>query len=186
MGFCLFNNVAVGAQWAQSRHGVERVLIVDWDLHHGNGTQHLFEHREDVLFYSSHQYGKGFYPGSGGRHESGRDRGVGATINAPLRPGDGDAAIVAALVERLVPVATAFAPDLVLVSAGFDAHRDDPLGNLQVSDAGFVELALRVAEIADRSACGRVVLALEGGYSLQALASSIGAVASALTRGCAS
>jgi len=177
MGFCLFNNVAVAAAHAIAEHGLERVLVVDPDLHHGNGTQHLFEDRDDVLFYSSHQYGGGFYPGSGAVGECGVGAGAGLTINAPLAPGAGDSDLVTAFRERLVPLATDWRPQLVLVSAGFDGHHLDPLGGLRFTEAGFAELARHISDLADRFAGGRVVLVLEGGYHLGALERSVAAVA---------
>ncbi|MEZ4241466.1 MAG: histone deacetylase [Myxococcota bacterium] len=174
MGFCLFNNVAVAAQHALDR-GLARVLIVDWDVHHGNGTQHLFADRPEVLFFSVHR-GFGYYPGTGAAGETG----VGNVVNVPLHLGaDGDA-MVAALRDVLVPRAAAVAPELVLVSAGFDAHRDDPLGGLRATDETFAELARIVHEVAARHAGGRLVLTLEGGYDLGALGRSVRAVVEAL------
>lgn len=164
MGFCLFNNVAIGAQRALDR-GLARVLVVDWDVHHGNGTQHLFHARPEVLFFSTHQ-GFGFYPGTGGANE----RGVGNVVNVPLRAGSGHAELVSAFDDVLVPRADAFRPELVLVSAGFDAHDDDPLGGLRATDDTFTALCRVVTGIADRHAGGRIVLALEGGYDLGAIA----------------
>lgn len=180
MGFCVFNNVAIAAERAIRVHGVERVAIVDWDLHHGNGTQHLFEERDDVLFYSSHQYGGGFYPGTGGLTETGAGRGEGLTVNAPLWAGSGDGDIEDALLGRFAPVVRDFRPDLVLISAGFDAHVDDPLGGLRVSEEGFRTLALRVRDLADRAGCDRIGLVLEGGYDLGAIERSVRTVAAAL------
>ncbi len=170
MGFCLFNNVAVAAARALAS-GRRRVLVVDWDVHHGNGTQDAFYDRDDVLFFSTHQFP--FYPGTGAAHEQGRGQGEGYTVDVPLPPGlgDGDYAIVFA--ELLVPIADAFRPDLVLVSAGFDAHRDDPLGGMAVTEEGFAALCGVVRDLADRHAEGRLVLALEGGYDLQGLARSV-------------
>jgi acetoin utilization deacetylase AcuC-like enzyme len=170
MGFCLFNNVAVAAAALRAACGIERVLIVDWDVHHGNGTQHIFESDPSVFFYSSHQMP--LYPGTGRATERGKGRGVGATLNVPLRPGDGDLQFLAGLTDALVPAMEAFRPQFVLVSAGFDAHRADPLGGLQVSTEAFAEATRIVRRIADRSASGRLVSALEGGYDLEALAAS--------------
>ena len=180
MGFCVFNNVAVAAERAIRVHGVERVAIVDWDLHHGNGTQHLFEARDDVLFYSSHQYGAGFYPGTGGLTEYGSGRGDGFTLNAPLWAGTGDDGIEEALLGRFVPKARDYRPDLVLISAGFDPHVDDPLSGLRVTEAGFKALAQRVADLADHVGCTRLGLVLEGGYDLGAIERSVRTVATAL------
>ena len=170
MGFCLFNNVAVAAATLRARCGVERVLIVDWDVHHGNGTQHIFEGDPSVFYYSSHQMP--LYPGTGHSRERGRGAGIGATLNVPLDPGDGDGPFLAALTEQLVPAMDAFRPEFVLISAGFDAHRDDPLGGLTVSTEAFAEATRIVRGIADRSASGRVVSVLEGGYDVDALAES--------------
>jgi acetoin utilization deacetylase AcuC-like enzyme len=176
MGFCLFNNVALGAEHAR-RSGVERVLIIDWDVHHGNGTQHLFEARPDVMFFSTHQ-GGGFYPGTGRRSE----RGVGNVINCPMPAGAGHDELLAAFTQELLPAAEAFAPALVLVSAGFDAHRDDPLGGLNATEETFAALCSLVRELADRHAGGKLVLTLEGGYDLAALAGSVRACADVLCR----
>jgi acetoin utilization deacetylase AcuC-like enzyme len=176
MGFCLFNNVAVGASLALER-GLERVLIVDWDVHHGNGTQHLVAQRPEVMFFSTHQ-GYGFYPGTGGASE----RGLGNVVNCPLRAGDGHDALIRAFEEVLVPRATAFAPSIVLVSAGFDAHRDDPLGGLAATEDTFAALCAIVVDIAERHADGRVILALEGGYDLGALGRSVRTCVDVLAR----
>jgi acetoin utilization deacetylase AcuC-like enzyme len=178
MGFCLFNNVAVAAAHLRAACAVERVLIVDWDVHHGNGTQHIFEEDPTVFYYSSHQMP--LYPGTGYAHERGRGRGLGATLNVPLRPGDGDARFLAGLTEALVPAMDDFRPEFVLGSAGFDAHHADPLGGLDVSTEAFAEATRIVRGIADRFASGRVVCALEGGYDLQALAESTAAHLDAL------
>jgi histone deacetylase 6 len=165
MGFCFFNNVAVAAAAARSS-GARRVLIVDWDLHHGNGTQHAFWDDPDVLYVSTHQYP--FYPGTGAVDEVGGPRARGRTINVPWPPGCGDAEFLAAFDRLLLPVARRFDPDLVLVSAGFDAAAGDLLGSLQVSPAGYAAMTARLAEIAS----GRLVLALEGGYNLSAISRS--------------
>jgi acetoin utilization deacetylase AcuC-like enzyme len=171
MGFCLLNNVAIAAEHALARPEVERVLIVDWDVHHGNGTQAAFYGRRDVLFFSAHQYP--FYPGTGALHEHGQGEGEGYTINVPLPAGATDSDYRRMLADVLVPAATRFRPDLVLVSAGFDAHRRDPLGGMSVSEEGFADLCAAVKEIADAHANGRLVLVLEGGYDLEALADSV-------------
>ncbi len=170
MGFCLFNNIAIAAAHAIERHALDRVMIVDWDVHHGNGTQHIFESRSDVLFVSTHQWP--LWPGTGSAHEHGVGDGSGFTVNCPLPPGVDDAGY-AALFERLVlPIAERYRPELVLVSAGFDAHRDDPLAGMAMTEAGFAHLCARMRDVADRHAQGRIALILEGGYHLEALANS--------------
>ena len=171
MGFCLLNHVAIATRYVQDRHGVERVLIVDWDVHHGNATQEAFYRDPSVLFFSTHQFP--YYPGTGAAHEVGEGAGHGTTINVPLAAGSGDAAIVRAFRERLLPAATAFRPQFVLISAGFDAHRSDPLAQLQVTEAGYATLTRIVKTIADQHADGRLVSVLEGGYHLDGLARSV-------------
>jgi acetoin utilization deacetylase AcuC-like enzyme len=173
MGFCLFNNVAIAAAWLR-RRGVARVLIVDWDVHHGNGTQEIFWESPDVSFLSVHQHP--LYPGTGLPTETGAGEGAGATLNVPLPAGCGDGEYVEVF-ERIVrPAADRFAPDFVLVSAGFDTHRDDPLGGMQVTGAGYRELTRILLEIADRHAGGSIVFVLEGGYDLDGLEEGVRAV----------
>lgn len=170
-GFCLYNNVAVGARFAQRELGLERVLIVDWDLHHGNGTQNCFADDPSVLFFSTH---KAFaYPYSGRLRDVGRGRGKGRTVNIPLLPGFGDGEYLALFDRVLKPVALAFKPDLVLVSAGFDIHRDDPLGGMRVTPEGFAGMTRLVMEIADACCRGRLAMTLEGGYDLAGLRDSV-------------
>jgi len=173
MGFCLFNNIAIAAAHAIEHHGLERVLIVDWDVHHGNGTQHTFEARRDVLVFNVHQ--DRLFPDTGDLDEVGMGEGVGFTVNAPLPPGVDDAGYVELFRRVLVPIADAYEPQLVLVSAGFDAHRDDPLGEMMVTEQGFAAMTAIVREIADRHANGRLGLTLEGGYHLGALSNSVAA-----------
>ncbi|MBX2802608.1 MAG: histone deacetylase [Myxococcales bacterium] len=173
MGFCLFNNVVVAAEAARMDHDVERVLFVDWDVHHGNGTQDLVAGRGDSLFFSVHQGGGGFYPGTGLTSE-------GNALNVPLQPGAGDAEMLAAVREVLRPAADDFAPELVIVSAGFDAHVDDPLGSLCATPQGYAALCREVAAIARDHARSRMVLVLEGGYDLAALGASSVACAEVL------
>ena len=168
MGFCLFNNVAVAAR-ALRATGVARILVVDWDLHHGNGTQHAFREDPSILYFSMHQYP--FYPGTGGIEEIGGGAGRGYTVNVPWPGGMGDAEYLAAFDRVLLPIARSFAPDLVLVSAGFDAAEGDPLGSMRVSPAGYAGMTKRLLTVAG----GRVVLALEGGYNLDAIARSTAA-----------
>lgn len=167
MGFCLFNNVAVAAAEALSR-GLERVLIVDWDVHHGNGTQHIFDEDRRVLFFSAHRYP--FFPGTGAASERGRGAGEGTTLNVPLPAGCTDGDYDVALQQRLLPVASVFKPQLVLVSAGFDAHAADPLGGMRVTANGFAWMCSQVLSLGAPTA-----LVLEGGYDLGALASSAAA-----------
>jgi acetoin utilization deacetylase AcuC-like enzyme len=171
MGFCLFNNVAIGAAYLRRSHRIERVLVVDWDVHHGNGTQHLFEEDPSVLYFSVHQWP--LYPGTGAATERGRGAGLGATVNCPIPAGSGDAVFLGTLRDSLVPAAELFRPEFVLVSAGFDAHRADPLGGLRVSTEAYAEATRIVRDLADRFAEGRLVSALEGGYDLDALADSV-------------
>jgi acetoin utilization deacetylase AcuC-like enzyme len=178
MGFCLFNNVAIAARSLQKGHGIERVLIVDWDVHHGNGTQHLFEEDASVFYFSVHQWP--LYPGTGAASERGKGSGAGATLNRPVPPGSGDEDFLFALTDSLVPAAERFRPQFVLVSAGFDAHERDPLGGLEVTTSAFVEATRIVRDLADRFAEGRLVSVLEGGYDLEALADSTAAHVEAL------
>ena len=178
MGFCVFNNIAVAAAHARAELGCERVLIVDWDVHHGNGTQHSFYQRDNVLFFSLHQYP--FYPGTGALDEQGRGEGVGYTVNVPFDGGQGDGDYTTAMADLLVPIAERFEPDLVLVSAGFDAHRDDPLGGMRATEEGYASMTATVRDVAERHADGRLVMLLEGGYDLMALARSARACVSVL------
>lgn len=171
MGFCFFNNVAIAAEHALAEHGCNRVLIVDWDVHHGNGTQASFYDRADVLFFSLHQYP--FYPGTGGLSEMGSADGAGYTVNVPFPGGQGDGDYATAFVDLLWPIADRFNPDLVLVSAGFDAHRADPLGGMVASEEGYAIMTGAVRDIADKYADGRLILFLEGGYDLASLAASV-------------
>ena len=167
MGFCLFNNVAVAAT-ALREAGVGRVLIVDWDVHHGNGTQHLFEEDPSVFYFSCHQMP--LYPGTGYAHERGKGAGEGTTLNCPLRPGQGDDAFLATLLGPLTAAMESFRPEFVLISAGFDAHERDPLGGLSVTTEAFAEATRIVRGLADRHAAGKLVSVLEGGYDLDGLA----------------
>jgi acetoin utilization deacetylase AcuC-like enzyme len=179
MGFCLFNNIAIAAQHAIDAHGLDRVLIVDWDVHHGNGTQHIFESRRDVLFVSTHQ--SPLWPGTGSEHEHGQGEGEGFTVNAPLPAGFDDAGYVRLFERLIVPIADQFHPQLVLVSAGFDAHRDDPLGSMAMTEHGYARLCAIMLDLARRHAGGRIALILEGGYDLGGLARGVRACVETLT-----
>lgn len=165
MGFCLFNNVAIGAMYAITRHKMERILIVDWDLHHGNGTQHSFYDDNRVLYFSTHQYP--YYPGTGAVNENGRGAGLGYTINVPMRAGADNALYLDIFRKILQPAALKFEPELVLVSAGFDIYENDPLGGMEVTPAGFACLTRVLMNIAGACCNGRLVMTLEGGYHIQ-------------------
>jgi acetoin utilization deacetylase AcuC-like enzyme len=165
MGFCFFNNAAVAAE--RLRRRFERVAVFDFDVHHGNGTQHLFEERGDVLYASTHQYP--FYPGTGAAGEVGRGAGLGATVNVPLPAGTGDEGYAEAIAGRVLPALRAFAPGVLVVSAGFDAWRRDPLGGMAVSREGFADWGRRLAALAGEICAGRLLLVLEGGYDLAEL-----------------
>jgi acetoin utilization deacetylase AcuC-like enzyme len=169
MGFCLFNNVAIVAKHLRAR-GVERVAVVDWDVHHGNGTQHLFERDPSVFYASLHQFPH--YPGTGARRERGIGAGEGATLNCPMPAGSGDREWLAAFESDVLRALEDFRPQFVLVSAGFDAHRDDPLSGTRVTEEGFRAMSRGLLALAERHAQGRVVSLLEGGYQLESLASS--------------
>lgn len=174
MGFCLFNTVAIGARYLQKAHGAGRVAIVDWDVHHGNGSQDAFYDDPSVLFLSTHQYP--YYPGTGAVDEVGSGRGEGYTVNVPLPAGCGDAEYLAVFREIIVPAIERYEPDWLLVSAGFDSHRDDPLAAMGVTEGGFGVMADALLELARKQAGGRIAFLLEGGYDLSALRNSVATV----------
>ncbi len=174
MGFCLFNNIALGAHFARKKLDYKRILIVDWDLHHGNGTQHSFYANSNVLYFSTHQYP--YYPGSGAAEQVGEGNGKGFTVNVPLTAGAGDMEYAAIFNRILDPVAREFAPHFILVSAGFDIYFQDPLGGMKVTEAGFAWLARKLLLIAGKYCDGRILFCLEGGYNLTGLSEGIAAV----------
>jgi acetoin utilization deacetylase AcuC-like enzyme len=174
MGFCLYHTVAVAARALQAEEGAPRLLVLDWDVHHGNGTQHAFEDDPSVLYFSMHQFP--YYPGTGDFDEAGAGRGLGATVNVPMPAGCGDAEYVGVAQRVLAPAARWFRPDAILVSCGFDAHRDDPLASMEVSRAGFFAIAAIARALAAELCGGRLVYALEGGYSPTGLAEGTAAV----------
>lgn len=180
MGFCLFNSIAVAANEAR-RAGLERVAVVDFDVHHGNGTQHLFEADPSVFFASIHQMP--LYPGTGAANERGTGAGEGATLNLPQEPGAGPAEWLRAFDDQLLPALEAFAPELILVSAGFDGHAADPLAQTELASETYATFTGRLAQQAERSAAGRMVALLEGGYDLTALADSVEQCVGALREG---
>jgi acetoin utilization deacetylase AcuC-like enzyme len=174
MGFCFFNNVAIAAAHLLAARGLRRILIVDFDVHHGNGTQAAFYERDDVLYFSTHQVP--FYPGSGRASETGLGRGRGHTLNVPLLAGKGDGDFLFIFRELLAPAAARYRPDFILVSAGFDIAVEDPLGGMEVTAEGFGDMASELIEMAEGTAGGRLAFLLEGGYSLQALEAGVGEV----------
>lgn len=171
MGFCFFNTIAVVAERLRAERGIERVFIFDWDVHHGNGTQHLFESRSDVFYASTHRFP--FYPGTGAAGEVGSGEGRGFTLNVPFSAGSGDAEHLRAVEERIIAAIDAYEPDAILISAGFDSHRLDPLGGMKVSEQAFGEMTRRLVEAAERHCGGRLLSLLEGGYDMEGLASSV-------------
>ena len=171
MGFCLLNNVAIGARYAQQKHVVKRVAIVDWDVHHGNGTQEIFYDDDAVFYISLHQYP--YYPGTGASSERGSGRGEGFTLNCPMGAGSVEKDYLDAFQAHILPALNRFEPELLMISAGFDAHRDDPLADIKLTEDSFVRMTELLLEIAERHCGGKIVSVLEGGYNLQALARSV-------------
>jgi acetoin utilization deacetylase AcuC-like enzyme len=180
MGFCLFNNVAIGTRYAQEEYGLKRVAIVDWDVHHGNGTQEIFYEDPSVLYVSTHQYP--YYPGTGSASERGKRKGEGFTLNIPLSAGTDGEEYVKLFKEKIVPALQDFKPDILLISAGFDAHKDDPLAAIFLDDSTYSEITRMLAEFAEKHCQGRIVSVLEGGYDLQALPRSVKAHLNVLTQ----
>lgn len=178
MGFCLFGNVAIAAKYAQHIHHLERVMIVDFDVHHGNGTQDMLYDDPGTLFISTHQYP--FYPGTGTLRETGSGAGLGFTVNLPLSAGHGDYSYAAIYEEIIWPLAVRYQPELILVSAGFDAHWRDPLAHMQLSLSGYAHISRELIRMAKELCSGRIVFVLEGGYDLEALAQGVCNVAYAL------
>ncbi|MDZ7363026.1 MAG: histone deacetylase [candidate division KSB1 bacterium] len=173
MGFCLFNNVAIAAEWLVREKHAEKILIIDWDVHHGNGTQHIFYERGEIFYLSLHQWP--LYPGTGREDETGAGKGKGATLNVPLPPGTTEQKYLDIFFKTAENVFKKFQPDFLLLSAGFDAHRDDPLANLQLTEAAFGKMTQFAAELAESVGGGKLVSLLEGGYNLTALAGSVAA-----------
>ena len=171
MGFCIFNNVAIAARYAQQIGFAEKVLIIDWDVHHGNGTQHIFERDDTVFYYSLHQFP--FYPGTGSQMEIGLDIGTGFTLNRPMKSGSTDSEYLSAFENDLNNIQKGFKPDLILISSGFDAHKDDPLAGILLTENGFLQMTELIAKVAWKCCDGKVLSVLEGGYNLNALASSV-------------
>jgi len=171
MGFCIFNNVAIAAKYAQQIGLAEKVFIIDWDVHHGNGTQHIFERNDSVYYYSIHQFP--YYPGTGSETEVGIDLGTGFTLNRPMKAGSIDSEYISAIGNDLKNIQKNFNPDLIIISAGFDAHKDDPLAGIQITERGFVQMTEFITKLAWKCCDGKILSVLEGGYNLNALALSV-------------
>lgn len=171
MGFCFFNNVAIAAEYALRQHNAKRIVIMDYDVHHGNGTQHSFYNRADVFYISTHRYP--FYPGTGARREEGSGIGKGYTLNVTFDGGEGDEEYLKSFDQEIIPAINAYKPDLILVSAGYDAHHDDPLGGMEVTATGFGMMHQKLLDAAQRHCGGKLVSVLEGGYSLEGLEESV-------------
>lgn len=171
MGFCLFNNVAIAARYAEEQYGVRKIVILDWDVHHGNGTQEIFYRDKSVFYISTHQYP--FYPGTGSRGENGEGEGKGYTLNIPMRAGSGEKEYLESFQKEILPAIELYQPELLLISAGFDAHKDDPLANINLTEESFAKMTAMTKEVADKHCGGKIVSVLEGGYNVQALARSV-------------
>ncbi len=169
MGFCLLNNAAIAARHLQAQHGVSKVMIIDWDVHHGNGTQAIFWEDPSVFFFSIHENPAFLYPGTGRRWERGKGEGEGTTLNAPMAPGSGDAEYRQAFEQILAPAAESFRPEFLVLSSGFDAHRDDPMADIRLTEEGFRFLSRFAVELANRTCGGKIVSLLEGGYERESL-----------------
>ena len=180
-GFCIFNNIAISARYLQSDHGIPRIAIVDWDVHHGNGTQHSFESDSSILYISLHQFPH--YPGTGSDSEKGSGAGKGYTLNIPMRAGSGDAEYSLAFKNRIMPALHEFKPEALLISAGFDAHRHDPLSSIMLSSESYGLFTKMLMSVAERHSLGRVIAFLEGGYDLSSLAESVMQMMDALAVG---
>ena len=171
-GFCIFNNIAIAARYLQTRHGIKKIAIVDWDVHHGNGTQHSFENDNTIFYISLHQYPH-HYPGTGSPSETGIGAGNGYTLNIPMQAGSGDREYLDAFRSRIIPVIDTFQPEIILISAGFDAHRSDPLSSIRLSTDSFAEFTRILKAAADRHSHSRMISFLEGGYDLGSLSDSV-------------
>ena len=179
MGFCLFNNVAIAARALQQEESVDRIMILDWDVHHGNGTQHYFESDPSVLYASTHQFP--FYPGTGAVDEIGVGRGEGFTFNVPLPAGCGDREYIGVMERLITPAAQSFRPEIILISCGFDAHRDDPLAAMEVTRQGYRDMSAIARALADDLCGGRILFVLEGGYAVSGLEDGVNAVLDVIT-----